>query len=157
MGLPQFFPLTVAQSKRGEGPSRTLNKEVALLLVDRRASRSFLAYLQLTAIPLRNPSHHSMARRLSPHSACVKALLLALALLLHLCWGPGPGRFAPVASAGILLGKSNFFICRRRRGVSSRPLHEKSAPHDAGANRPGSQALAKPWEETGDGQGIDGS
>ena len=66
-------------------------------LVNRRASLSLLAYLQPPAIPLRNPSHHSMARRLPPDSACVKALPLALALLHHLGWAREPGRFAPAA------------------------------------------------------------
>ena len=63
---PQFFPLTLARSKRGEGPSRTLNKGVALLWFTGGLLSSLPAYLQLPAIPLRNPSNRSLARRLPP-------------------------------------------------------------------------------------------
>ena len=87
LARPQFFPLTLAWSKQGEGPSRTLNKEGALLWLTGGLLSSWPAYLQLPAIPFRNPSHRSLARRLPPDSACVKALPLALALPLHLCWG----------------------------------------------------------------------
>ena len=84
---PQFLPLTLARSKRGEGPSRTLNKGLALLWFTGGLLSSLPAYLQLPAIPLRNPSHRYLARRLPPDSACVKAFPLALALPLHFCWG----------------------------------------------------------------------
>ena len=82
----QFFPLPLVRSKRGEGPSRTLNKGVTLPWLTGGLLPSLPAYLQLPAIPLQNPSHRSLARRLPPDSACLKALPLALALPLHLSW-----------------------------------------------------------------------
>ena len=63
---PQFFLLTSARSKRGEGPSRTLNKGVAFLWFTGGLLSSLPAYLKLPAIPLRNRSHRSLGRRLPP-------------------------------------------------------------------------------------------
>ena len=60
---PQFIPLTLARSKRGEGPSRTLNNGAALLWITGGLLSSFPTYLQLPAIPLRNPSNHPLAKR----------------------------------------------------------------------------------------------
>ncbi len=113
------------------------------------------AYPKLPAILLRNPSRHSLARRLPPDSACVKALPLALALPLHLCWGPGARTFRLAASAGIFLGKWNSFLIRRRgRGVSSRLIHGETSASWCQAKCPGSRALAMEYEETGGGQVI---
>ena len=54
------------EPKRGEGPSRTLNKGFTLLWVAGGLLSSLPAFLQLPAIPLRNPSHRSLAGRLPP-------------------------------------------------------------------------------------------
>ena len=53
LATPQFFPLTLARSKRGGGPSRTLNKGAALLWLTGGLLSSLPAYLQ--------PPRHSIA------------------------------------------------------------------------------------------------
>ena len=86
---PPVFPIDIGpEGARGRAFTHPEQGSCSPL-VNSRASLSWLAYLKLPAIPLRNPSSHSWARSLPPDSACVKALPLALALLHHLGWGPG--------------------------------------------------------------------
>ena len=59
LAQPQSFPLTLAGSKRGEGPSRTLNKGGTPLCLTGGLLSSLPAHLKLPAIQLRNPSHRS--------------------------------------------------------------------------------------------------
>ena len=59
LARPQFFPLTLARSKRGEGPSLTLNKGVALLW-------STGGLLSLCWVIPKSPPFHCGTRAVTP-------------------------------------------------------------------------------------------
>ena len=141
---PQFFPLTLFRSKRGEGPSRTLNRE--LLFFGQQAGFSPLCRLISNSPPFQFGIRVvTPGPGVSPLFSVHEGPSPRLAFSLHLCWGPGARTFRLAASAGIFFGKGrSFSLRRRRRGAFSALSTEKSVLYGSKRNvlAPG------PWQST---------